>query len=362
MGIQRRLEFERGYQNKFLKEFMICNNTSILSSSRKLKVSEGAFKKWLNETRTLPEEVFVEICNETPELISYKSKVKRIRLNNWGQIKGGRSRILTMGNIEEFYQKLRAVKDKRRREKAKLEKANFKIKNRILLRLINDRVNLLHILATCLLTDGSLTKDGGYRIGFYTKDETLKSFMKELIFTLSDFRPSIYKDRNEVYAIRINDNNLAKKLFSLSPNFKTSPYYCQSKKDYLSEPQPTLSFLNSANKNTVIWSIRFAFTTDGCITISKSNTIELNLACYHSSLSKEWLKLLDHYGISGHLGIDKTSWCGIDGVRIYNISSFKKFAEIGGFIPGVKISSKSKRFKGLEKNMLLKEAIAIRGP
>jgi hypothetical protein len=48
----------------------------------------------------------------------------------------------------------------------------------------------------------------------------------------------------------------------------------------------------------------------------------------------------------------------IEIVKTSKISSIKKFYKIGGFVQGVKISSKSKYYKGLEKNQLLSKIMS----
>jgi len=360
MILSKRLKFVKGQQSKLLKKFIKTNNLSISSAAKLLGISKTNFKQWLREKYTLPENIFFAICKNTPKLKKYSNKIELNLKSNWGRIKGGKSRIKKIENVNLFYKNLRMIKNKKRLEKSLSNKKRFKVKNRILLSLLKDNVNLKYILATCLLTDGSLTKDGGYRIGYYTNDPILKNFIYELLFVLSKFTPSIYRTIKGLYCIRVNDNYLAKELFRLSPSYKKAPQYYESKYEYLNKVQPSFKFLERADRKTMIWCIRFAFTADGCITISKNKTIELNFACYHPTLAKQWLDLIKTYGLSGHLGIDKSSWCEIDGVRIYDSKSIKNFNELGGFIPGVKVSNKSKRFKGLEKNTVLKIAIRAR--
>ncbi len=228
-------------------------------------------------------------------------------------------------------------------------------------RLLKDNVDLNFILATCLLTDGSLTiNQNSYRISYYTKDEVLKDFIKALLFTLSKFLPSETYSKKGVYAISVNDYSLANDLLKLSPSYKKNPQTKQNKEDYLREPQPSLKFIERTNEKTVKWCIRFAFSTDGCISVSKNNSVELNLSCYHPRLSLQWLAIFKRYGIIGHLSKRKDAWSGIRGVRVYDLNSLRTFAALGGFVPKVKITSKSKRYKGLEKNALLNRVIWAR--
>ncbi len=350
-----RLKFVKGQQKRFLQDSLKFNDLTLSSAAKLLNVSETTLKRWLREERTLPVDVFFKMCKIAPKLKIYENKIKEKLPGNWGQVKGGNSRIQNIQDIHKVLEQVRAIRDKRRLESAFLIKRKTKIKNKLLHTLLRSKVNLKFILATCLLTDGSLTIHGNsYRIAYYTKDEVLKRFMKALLSKLSRFMPSETLSKDDVYAIRVNDIYLAKELLSLSPNYTKTPRRGQSKEDYLSEVQPSLNFLKNADEKTIGWCIRFAFSADGCISVS-NNSIELNLACYHPTLSTEWMHIIKSYEIFGHLGKEKTSWSGVDGIRIYDLNSIKNFAKLGGFIPGVLITNKSKRYKGLEKNMLLRQ-------
>ncbi|MDE1857408.1 MAG: hypothetical protein KGH98_05030, partial [Candidatus Micrarchaeota archaeon] len=196
-----------------------------------------------------------------------------------------------------------------------------------------------------------------YRICYYSKDVVLKNFTNSLLFKLSRYVPHVITTKRKVYAVRLSDKNLASELLKLSPSYKTNPRHYQSKSSYLSEIQPSIKFIKSANAATQKWCIRFALSTDGCISMSRRGIAELNLACCNPKLVEEWLELFEEYGINGNIGRNKSYWGGISGIRIYDPQSIKNFYKIGGFVPEVLISSKSKRYKGLEKNRLLLQAI-----
>lgn len=353
-----RLRFVSGQQTKLLRDFLRYNNLSINSAAKLLSVGKTTFKNWLGEKRTLPENTFSSILKMTPSLKIYKDKIEANLPENWGKIRGGKARINKISNISGYLKTIRKIKDKKRLETSLRLKQNMKIENPILNELKQNKIDLKCILATCLLTDGSLTIEGNsYRIAFYAKDIILKDFVNALLFELSSFIPTEIISKKGVYAIRINDYELSRDLLTLSPNYKTSPNLTQSKISYLKEAQPSLKFLKNTDKNTLLWCIRSAFSTDGSISISKRSIVELNLSCYHPTLAAEWIKLLKDCGIVGSIGKSKASWCGISGVRIYDRRSIKKFADFGGFLPGVKISGKSKRYKGLEKNTVLQTIV-----
>ena len=48
---------------------------------------------------------------------------------------------------------------------------------------------------------------------------------------------------------------------------------------------------------------------------------------------------------------------GVAGVRTGRADCIKTFFDLGGFVKGVKVSRKSKRYCGLEKNVLLKRCV-----
>lgn len=84
-----RVKFGRRKQRQFIKEVLILiNSPSLKDLSVRLNISYSSIKKYFNELRLLPLELFENLC-----LISQinKSLFKVIFLeDNWGQIKGGK--------------------------------------------------------------------------------------------------------------------------------------------------------------------------------------------------------------------------------------------------------------------------------
>ena len=64
-------------------------------------------------------------------------------------------------------------------------------------------------------------------------------------------------------------------------------------------------------------------------------------------------KLLESLKIKMHIVKDKKYWSGYKCLLIGNKETLRSFDGIG-FLPGVKVTRKSKKFNGIEKNMLLK--------
>ena len=121
-------------------------------------------------------------------------------------------------------------------------------------------------------------------------------------------------------------------------------------------PQPSLNFLKKTNNKTRILCLRLALSTDGYVSVPLNGTPIVGLTCYHPTLCYEWQEIFNLVGIKTQIINRKKSWCGVAGVR-FSTKSIQKFWEMGGFIKSVKISKKSKKYKGMEKNELLKIAI-----
>ena len=186
---------------------------------------------------------------------------------------------------------------------------------------------------------------------FSSLDSVLINFIEALISKLSRFKPAITIGSKGVRDVRLSDKELGEKLLQLSPEYRTFPVD--------ESGQPTTKFLFNKNIQTKIWAIRFAFTTDGSISLSKNNKPELNFACYNKNISEEWQRFLVPFGISGHVAKCKKSKQGVSGVRIYDFKSIYNFYKLGGFIEGVKISKKSTRYTGMEKNELLRRVVKL---
>ena len=274
---------------------------------------------------------------------------------NWGRKKGGDIRKSQFGDINKFYKNLRNKKEKIRLKRHEKLKKNKKIINDTVIKIIKENINIKSLLVTYLLTDGSLlTENENYRLCFFTKDETLKNFTYDLLLKESKYLPSLSKDNKKgVYIIRVSDNYLARTLFKLNKNYRKIPFKNQSLEDYLKMPQPSLDFLKKINKKTREWCLRLALSTDGYISMPLKGTPTAGLTCYHPTLCNEWREIFALCGIKTYIVNRKASWCGVAGIRL-STNSIHKFWEIGGFIDGVKISKKSKRYKGMEKNELLK--------
>jgi len=76
-------------------------------------------------------------------------------------------------------------------------------------------------------------------------------------------------------------------------------------------------------------------------------------------LSFEWQQFLKKVGISCKISKKLNVKEETLGIRIYDYKNIYKFYKLGGFIDSVKISRKSRKYCGVEKNKLLKMIIDL---
>ena len=354
-NLHKRLKFIEGKQKELFEKYMeYCGVSSQRELAKLLEVNRSTLKNWMNERLTLPCVIFEKICFEFKEANEFNKFITQSLPDNWGAKKGGDFRTKQIKNINNYFKVLRNKKEEKR------QKYHLNLKKKIdnkQLYFIDKKVDINCLLATYILTDGSLlNKNGNYRIGLYTKDEILKDISYSLLFKKSRYIPSLTKTKKGVYFIRVNDNYLAGELLKINSSYKKLPSKNQSIKEYYKEVQPSLEFIKKANKETLIYCIRLAFSTDGYISLSKNGTITAGITCYHPNLCKEWVKILSLCNLKSTIINRKNSWCGVSEIRLPK-ESIPIFWEIGGFINGVKISNKSKKYNGWTKNSLLEKVI-----
>jgi hypothetical protein len=90
LNMVKRVKFQKGQQRKFLKNVLEKINCPSLREliKRGFDINYSTLKNYLNESRTLPENFFNDLC--------FLAKINKTKLNfvlldeNWGQGKGGR--------------------------------------------------------------------------------------------------------------------------------------------------------------------------------------------------------------------------------------------------------------------------------
>jgi hypothetical protein len=344
----KRLKFKRGKQKELL-ELVIQEVGSQIKLADLLGVAKTTIKDWKFERNNMLKSKFKILINSMPKFMIYEKYVEKEFDLNWGRKKGGENRIAKLKDRKQYMKYIRSFLGNNEQT---LKPNGMKIENQLLETLKSHNVDLLSILAVCTLTDGCLdTKNNNFRLSFSSSDRVWNNFIQALFFELSDFLPSFYGPHKGAYNTCVSDSILGKQLLKLSPDYKT---YASN-----SEEQPTINFLNIQNIQTKIWAIRFAFAADGSISLSKQNKPALELTCYNKSLCFEWKIFLSKIGIQSKIVKNLTTKEGVSGVRICDYKNMYKFYKLGGFINKIKISRKSKRFVGKEKNWLLKKVIKL---
>lgn len=120
-------------------------------------------------------------------------------------------------------------------------------------------------IATLLMTDGYSDSRGYFSYG--SKDRIMIDIFSELVKKTVGKKTSVYMANDGVWHANLNNKRLSDSLRPLSPSYKKSPAKNQSGESYLKEPQPSVKFLEEVDKNTLLYCVRLALTTDGGLTI-----------------------------------------------------------------------------------------------
>ncbi|MBS3163284.1 LAGLIDADG family homing endonuclease [Candidatus Woesearchaeota archaeon] len=238
---------------------------------------------------------------------------------------------------------------------------------------------LLQLLSIIVLSDGTIAKKKQYlgpiklETVYYNKCQ--HSMFKQICKKLfnKELHEYIYLCNNKkIISSRLYGKKYVKELLRLSPSYQTSPGPILSKKEFLDSAQPSIKHILE-NKNIKLkrLALRTYFDFDGSIVPSfymkykkdKKNgkiysyyQIQFECPVYISEtnpyLIKELVVLCKNLGLNAVIKKDKRNWSGIEGLRISELKSIKKFISWGGPISGVKISLKSHRFFGKTKKLI----------
>lgn len=85
-----RIKFQKGKQREFLKKVLENINCPSLREliNRGFDISYSTLKNYFNESRSLPEDLFFDLCNIShinKNILNFK-----VLNENWGQSKGGK--------------------------------------------------------------------------------------------------------------------------------------------------------------------------------------------------------------------------------------------------------------------------------
>lgn len=218
------------------------------------------------------------------------------------------------------------------------------------------REGLIDILTVFLLTDGSA--DYSYGMARLThSDPTALEIFTDILNELNLNPRETVDSRNGLKTVFSRNEKTRKvldEIYTRTPTTKHQPQRgTENWEIYLKTKQPSLSFLYNRPKKLIELCFRIGLSLDGCVTTAKSKNLavrpSLQLTCFHPTLIKEWQK------ISEMIGLNLTN--NIIRIRTRSINSAEKFLEMGGFLEGTKLCSKSKHYSGVEKNKRLKDLL-----
>lgn len=217
------------------------------------------------------------------------------------------------------------------------------------------------LIAVFLLTEGNVRRDG--RISLVCKDDVLQRYYITLFRETFDLAPTLksymYKGKDP----SIYSKGALSELLKLCPSYKTHPWN-EDISRYLEKAQPTLTLLRGERTDLLKESIRLAMSAEGSVTPNfPPDTLpypKMEFSCAHPALVFEWQRVFYKLNIRTYITRSKVAWAGIRGLMISNLESIKGFLEIGGFIKGVKVTSKSPYYAGLTKNKVLKAIFEAR--
>jgi len=238
-----------------------------------------------------------------------------------------------------------------------------------------NKKQLLKLLAVIALSDGTIDKHKKYMRSITLRTNKNSVGQHDMFNYLSN--QIINKNAGNIKSkkflcSRIYSTELVKKLLKLSPSYKTTPCK-ENKKDFLSKPQPTLSFMFNENKNVQKLALRMWFDFEGTL-ISRFRLCkkfdrkyfsydlaflyDVFLAESNPSLVNDLIKLCDNVGFKAVIKKDPRNWIGIGGIKLYGKSDVIKFSEMGP-ITDVKVSKKSPRFSGFSKKSICLSTLEI---
>jgi hypothetical protein len=212
----------------------------------------------------------------------------------------------------------------------------------------------LGILVGLLLTDGWITRNKN-TIGFSGKSEELHKIFKEKmnkIFGIKKFRKVV--DKFGIVSTIVDNKEIKSELTKIIPIFRRKQF-----KDGKFPNCRIPEFFFKLRKHELTEIMKVMFSADGCVSIGvwwnpKEKAWKLKrriqISSSHPIIRKQLAKLLkEKFNINA-----KIRW---NGVVIENKSDIKKFWKEIRFVDGVKISGKSKNWKGFEKNQILDLAV-----
>lgn len=220
----------------------------------------------------------------------------------------------------------------------------------------------LGILIGLLLTDGWVSKNKtSWQIGFTNKSEELHSLFKgkmNAMFGFPHFTTSLNSRSKEIKVTTVNSKEIGKQLHSILPSFRKKAF-----EDGTFSECKIPEFFFNLQENEIRQVLSAIFSADGGVTLSvtrrKRNIkwgkyegweikAEVILGCKNPLIKKQFIQLLKNLGFSPRKDDGK--------IILEKKKDIVKFRNEIGFVQGLEIS-KSRNWKGFEKNRILNLAI-----
>ncbi len=233
----------------------------------------------------------------------------------------------------------------------------------------NFKKDFKYLIAVLTITDGCCYPSGKKALDvrrpklMYYGDKILCQIFADLVYYAFGIIPSVFTKRKDGVHVVIYERKdikrIIQEILTLSPNYKTSPAHGQKVSEYFLEPRPTIKFLFEQDKSILKEAFRLAMSAEGSCSIYKNvqKGFSLSLSCAHPELVIQWQTIGKKLGLNFNIKKASNGWAGYAGIVTSKKEVLKKFFLIGGFIEGVKVTKQSKRFCGVEKNLLIKKVL-----
>jgi transcriptional regulator with XRE-family HTH domain len=218
------------------------------------------------------------------------------------------------------------------------------------------------IICPCLQTDGTVSQGNqNYMLKFVGHNKILHDYFVDAMYFEYNELPTSYFLYSDAVSCRITvyvqkiAKEIINEIMKLAGNTKTKPAVRQTVEDYLNEPQPHLNYLEDAYKTEQRIALRIWLSTEGCISLSRHDGLiypELSIACSHPDLAIQLQQIGRRLNIPFSKSRSKRKWSGIASLANATTRGCIEFLKHGGFIKGVRISSKSPYHVGINKDVL----------
>ena len=207
------------------------------------------------------------------------------------------------------------------------------------------------LLTVMLLTDGYFGfVNGCYpKFAYYSNDSILLDIFEKLFLKAYGMKRS-HRGASEVYYKQI------------SPCTNAYSDLTATCGDFNKKTCPDLHFLSTCNREVRRFALRLGMSAEGYVSVSRKDNGSLRtllgFACANEKLGEAWAKLFRDEGVNMRLRRDAHVSTGIHGIETVAHDDIIAFERFGGFLDGVRIQ-KGKRFKGVDKNAVLRACVAF---